>query len=163
MSLWRDPDDVSNPVPWQNWMAAYLGYTLRMKTLFCGWPVMVHDTHMRRRRSQQSLHSVYPLLPSQVVSIRDLQRLALYWFHAPRLQLENEVLQSTDQPHGTVCHQLYGHRDLLDSAFRLALKMHLFSTARCHWDVFVILAPDINIPTYIFTYLQFVCDKVDPS
>jgi len=25
---------LSNPVPWQNWMAAYLGYTLRMRTLF---------------------------------------------------------------------------------------------------------------------------------
>jgi len=37
---------LSNPVPWQNWMAAYLGYTLRMKTLFRGWPVMVHDTHI---------------------------------------------------------------------------------------------------------------------
>ena len=44
---------LSNPVPWQNWMAAYLGYTLRMKTLFRGWPVMVHDTHMRRRRRIQ--------------------------------------------------------------------------------------------------------------
>jgi len=32
-------------------MAAYLGYTLRMKTLFRGWPVMVNDTHTRRRRS----------------------------------------------------------------------------------------------------------------
>jgi len=31
-------------------MAAYLGYTLRMKTLFCGCPVMAHDTHTRRRR-----------------------------------------------------------------------------------------------------------------
>ena len=31
-------------------MAAYLGYILRVKTLFCGWPVMVHDMHMRRRR-----------------------------------------------------------------------------------------------------------------
>jgi len=39
-----------NPVPWQNWMAAYLGYTLRMKTLFHGWPVMAHATHTRRRR-----------------------------------------------------------------------------------------------------------------
>jgi len=37
-----------NPVPWQNWMAAYLGYTLRMRTLFCGWPVVVRDVHMRR-------------------------------------------------------------------------------------------------------------------
>jgi len=43
---------LSNPVPWQNWMAAYLGYTLRMKTLFHGWPVMVHDTHTRRRSVQ---------------------------------------------------------------------------------------------------------------
>ena len=41
---------LSNPVPWQNWMAVYLGYTLRMKMLFRGWPVMVHDTHTRRRR-----------------------------------------------------------------------------------------------------------------
>jgi len=40
---------LSNPVSWQNWMLAYLGYTLRMKTLFHGWPVMVHHTHMRRR------------------------------------------------------------------------------------------------------------------
>ena len=41
---------LSNPVPWQNWMAAYLGYTLWMKTLFRGWPVMVNDMHTRRRR-----------------------------------------------------------------------------------------------------------------
>jgi len=32
------------------WMAAYLGYTLRMRTLFRGWPIMVNDTHMRRKR-----------------------------------------------------------------------------------------------------------------
>ena len=38
-----------NPAPWQNWMAAYLGYTLRMRMLFCGWPIMVNDTHTRRR------------------------------------------------------------------------------------------------------------------
>ena len=37
---------LSNYVPWQNWMVAYL----RMRTLFCGWPVMVNDTHTRRRR-----------------------------------------------------------------------------------------------------------------
>jgi len=39
VSLWRDPDDVS----WQNWMAAYLGYTLRMRTLFRGWPIIVES------------------------------------------------------------------------------------------------------------------------
>ena len=41
---------LSNPVPWQNWMVAYLGYTLLMRTLFRGWPIMVNDTHTRRRR-----------------------------------------------------------------------------------------------------------------
>jgi len=51
---------LSNPVPWQNWMADYLGYTLRMKTLFCGWPVMLDDTHTRRRLCPTcwQLHSV---------------------------------------------------------------------------------------------------------
>jgi len=48
---------LSNPVLWQNWMAAYLGYTLWMKTLFCGWPVMAHETHMRRRRLPMTLRS----------------------------------------------------------------------------------------------------------
>ena len=37
-------------VPWQNWMAAYLGYTLWMKTLSRGWQAMAHETHTRRRR-----------------------------------------------------------------------------------------------------------------
>ena len=41
---------LSNPVPWQYWMAAYFGCSLRMKTLFHGWPIMVNDTHTRRRR-----------------------------------------------------------------------------------------------------------------
>jgi len=45
---------LSNPVPWQNWMAAYLGYTLRMRTLFRGWPITVNDTHTRRRRRSDS-------------------------------------------------------------------------------------------------------------
>jgi len=44
-----------DPVPWQNWMVAYLGYTLWMKTLFHGWPVMVHDTHARRRSTRSRL------------------------------------------------------------------------------------------------------------
>ena len=44
------PQSVAEISPWQNWMAAYLGYTLWMKMLFCGWPIMVNDTHTRRRR-----------------------------------------------------------------------------------------------------------------
>ena len=57
-----------------------------------------------------SATSAYPLPPYQVVSI--ILRSAateLYWFHAPRLQLDNEVSQSTNQPQGTVCHQHSGH------------------------------------------------------
>ena len=51
VSLWRDPDDVSHCqiLSRQNWMAAYLDYTLRMKTLFRGWPIMAHETHTRSR------------------------------------------------------------------------------------------------------------------
>ena len=50
-------------------------------------------------------------VPATAISGRQhLQRSALCWFHAPRLQLDTEVSQSTDQPHGTVCHQHYGHR-----------------------------------------------------
>jgi len=41
-----------NPVQWQCWMANCPGCTLRMKTLFPGWPIMVHDMHTRRRRMQ---------------------------------------------------------------------------------------------------------------
>jgi len=55
---------LSNPVFWRNWMAAYLGYTLQMKTLFPGWLIMVHDTHTRRRRTvlwqEGNLHSHRP-------------------------------------------------------------------------------------------------------
>ena len=57
-------------------MAAYLGYTLRMKTLFRGWPVMVHDTHTRRRsgvavsllvsRGVREWLSAFPFLPISV-------------------------------------------------------------------------------------------------
>ena len=43
-------------------------------------------------------------------------------------------------------------RNPSESAFKQALKTHLFSTARRHWDVFVILTPDINIQTYLLTF-----------
>jgi len=48
---------LSNPVLWQSWMAAYPGSTLQMKMLFLGWPIMVHDTHMRRRSISVMLHN----------------------------------------------------------------------------------------------------------
>jgi len=61
VSLWRDPDDVSHCgiVSRQNWMAAYLGYTLRMRTLFRGWPIMVNNMHTRRRINQKVVLEKY--------------------------------------------------------------------------------------------------------
>jgi len=46
----------------QNWMAAHHGYTLQMKTLFRGWPIMVHDTHTKRRRSEHCETTWYGLV-----------------------------------------------------------------------------------------------------
>ena len=66
----RQCSTLSNPVPWQNWMVAYLSYTLRMKMLFRGWPVMVHDTHTRRRRT------VFELFKGQVHPDKRVQVLA---------------------------------------------------------------------------------------
>jgi len=70
-------------------------------------PVIYHDNFVLYRPTSGSVFmvslqpisatSAYPLLPSQVVSICDLQRLALYWFHAPGLQLDNEVSLSNCQ------------------------------------------------------------------
>ena len=53
MSVSQSVSQSVSPVPWKNWMAAYLGYTLQMRTLFRGWPIMVNDTHTRRRRRSQ--------------------------------------------------------------------------------------------------------------
>ena len=58
---------LSNPVPWQNWMVAYLGYILQMKTLFRDWPVMVNDTHTRRRRRE--FHIVWRVITLFIVPI----------------------------------------------------------------------------------------------
>jgi len=49
-----------NPVFWQSWMAACPGYTLQMKTLFPGWPTLVHDTHTRRRMLACTWFVMYP-------------------------------------------------------------------------------------------------------
>ena len=45
---------LSIPVFWQSWMVARPGYTPWMKTLFRGWPIMVHDMHTRRRKINTS-------------------------------------------------------------------------------------------------------------
>ena len=87
-----------------------------------------------------SATSAYPLLPSQVVSICDLQRLALYWFHAPDYSWTTKF-RSQRTSHIRLSPALRS-LDLSESASNRALKTHLFSTARLN-DVFMILAPDI--------------------
>jgi len=73
---------LSNPVPWQNWMAAYLGYTLWMKMLFRGWPVIVHDTHTRRRSSSMSHSRQRPLHHSSSMVTTGGVPLDFHWWTA---------------------------------------------------------------------------------
>jgi len=63
-----------NLVPWQDWMAACLGCILRVKTLFRGWPVMVNDTHTRRRRMpiRISHFAEYPCLLVRCQTVRSV-------------------------------------------------------------------------------------------
>ena len=63
---------LSNPVPWQNWMAAYLGYTLRMKMLFRGWPVMVNDMYTRRRRRRRLHNCIKLLIWSSILAVSSI-------------------------------------------------------------------------------------------
>jgi len=104
-----------------------------------------------------SATSAYPLLPSQVVSICDLQWLALYLFHAPGLQLDSCFAVNGPATWNRLPPALRSP-DRSESAFKWALKTHLISTAQHHWDVFMILTLDnINIQTYLFiTYEQFL-------
>ena len=46
--------------------------------------------------------------------------------------------------------------DLSEIAVKRALKTHLFSTTQRHWDIFIILAPDINIKTCLLTFLPLL-------
>jgi len=71
---------LSNPAPWQNWMVAYLGYTLRMRTLFHGWPIMVNDTHTRRRRTGCAL-STASILWHFITVLDTLYYFPLYWHY----------------------------------------------------------------------------------
>ena len=70
---------LSNPILWQSWMAAYTGCTLQVKTLFPGWPIMVHDMHTRRRSKRRVFHwsmSVSRTI-SEIVSIKQLYHLEI--------------------------------------------------------------------------------------
>ena len=44
---------LSNPVLWQSWMAAYPGYTLLMKMLFPGRPIMVHESWHAHKKNKK--------------------------------------------------------------------------------------------------------------
>jgi len=60
--------------------------------------------------------------------------------------------------YGTVYDKHIRSPDLSESAFKRALKTHLFLTARHYWDVLMILAPDINIQIYLLTYNRLVSE-----
>jgi len=55
VSLWQDRDDVPHCRILSPDKTEWRLITLQMKTLFRGWPVMVHYTHTRRRRRIDSI------------------------------------------------------------------------------------------------------------
>jgi len=73
-----------------------------------------------------SATSANPLLPSQVVSICDLQRLAL-WFHAPGLELDNEFSHFNGPASWNRLPPALRSPDLSESAFKRALKTYTCS------------------------------------
>jgi len=84
-------------------MAAYLGYTLWMKTLFCGLPAVVHDMRTRRRSEEGTgqarsppllLFAVpnvtaYPLMASVPITVLLHNGLLLCSFNLPIKGLKN--------------------------------------------------------------------------
>ena len=93
--------------------------------------------------------SAYQLLPSRVVSICDLQRLVP---HARTATGQRSFAVNGPATWNRLPLALRS-RDLSESAFKRAPKTHLFSTAWRHWDVFIILALNINIQIYLLTYV----------
>jgi len=88
---------LSNPVPWQNWMAAYLGYTLRMRTLFRGWPIMVNDTHTRRRSTLYCCNGAQRYERAVLTGQSAISGFDLAWFSS----LSSDLLCISDL-HGSV-------------------------------------------------------------
>ena len=63
----------------QNWMADYLGYTLRTKTLFSGWPILLW--FMTRIREEEKVPSEGQNLSANQISLTYLHsRLRYYYF-----------------------------------------------------------------------------------
>ena len=99
-----------------------------------------------------SATSAYLLLPSQVVSICDLQQLALYWFHAPRLEQWTTKFSSQRTSHMEPSATSIMVIGPVGDRLQAGTEAHLFSTAsQRHWDVFMILAPYIYIQTNLLT------------
>ena len=88
-------------------MAAYLGYTLRMKTLFHGWPVMVHDTHTKRRKCDILQLILQTIFPATCLSCH-YNRLYT-WSSQVKLQANNwcrhglVVMQWSQSTYSTLC------------------------------------------------------------
>jgi len=122
----------------------------------------VFATWSLSRCSRGLLGGILPAVNGTVVSICYLQRRALYWFHTPGLQLHGHRSFAFNEP--ATWNRLppaLRSPDLSESAFKRALNTHLFSTAWRHWDVFMILALDIHIQTYLLTITTVCLKKPD--
>jgi len=50
VSLWRDPDDVTHCQILSPYKTEWRLISAILCGLFCGWPIVAHDTHTRRKR-----------------------------------------------------------------------------------------------------------------
>jgi len=95
---------LSNPVPWQNWMAAYLGYTPRMKTLFRGRPLLWFMTRIREEeRSKQCANDwlnyyMIGLISKQRLSIKQVINKLTTWLFVP---VSSTIIFAVTQPRHT--------------------------------------------------------------
>jgi len=131
---------LSNPVRWQNWMAAYLGYTLRMRTLFRGWPIIVNDMHTRRRRSR-SVQST----PFCQLSTLSVQNVGL---HSQTVKIWNFACKFTRERQTTCTYKFTHERQTA------CTELSCLQTLWQHLIIFVVLYFSVSSRSaYVVSYL----------
>jgi len=104
-----------------------------------------------------SATSVYLILPSQVVSICSLQRLALYWFHAPGLLLDKWSFAINEPATWNHLPPALQSLDLSENAFKRALKICSRPPGAIETSSWFWCRIQISKLTYLLTYLLLYC------
>jgi len=132
-------------------MVAYLSYTLRMKMLFHGWPIMVHDTHTRRRLTVlfvnvllnyflPFLSSPLPYSSSVTLLLHDVKQHGT--FHSARWQRDYSsdlcwISTTVGCPHPASCVVLgdFPHSQHRPSVTHIGLQLPIIRGVQCRrWN-----------------------------